>query len=359
MTRRLSPRRSAATATWPGSSFGAGPYAVEWNGSIAGVSAQQWLLAGFARGVSPAIVVAYADGTGDAPVVGGTAGSAFPATSLAVNTSSLGTQPNPTPGNVALAALGNPTGINVWVTGAGGSLTSFVTGGTSGVTVFTDAKVRFVNGNLVLASGSSTHGALSVFSSTTGANLSNAFTLLNVPTWILKSNQTQLLAIPANSGNPLVYSTADGLTWTTTALSVLGSTEVPLDVAWSSNKALWLLATSLHKFYTSPDGVTWTLVGTLTSLSAAITSVAASGSYWMAATYTASGTFPTNLLFSPDGTSWYASQTFLFPGQAGPPVLAGSPTQMAVITAVPTSVDNQTLLYRFSVEAGLPGVVLT
>jgi hypothetical protein len=48
----------------------------------------------------------------------------------------------------------------------------------------------------------------------------------------------------------------------------------------------------------------------------------------------------------------------LVPGQNAIPVLASSPTQIAVITQVPLTTTNQQLIYRFSAEAGL-GVVIT
>ena len=187
---------------------------------------------------------------------------------------------------------------------------------------------------------------------------------LPVAKWILKSDNTQThaLAIPRQAGTPTTYTSLDGVTWVTTSVTgAWGSSDIPVDVAWSPYLGLWMVAVqvggvaSTVKFYKSSDAVSWTIMGSgLTTQ--AVSAITACGTVWIAATYNSSS-FYSHIIVSADGASWYGTQTYLRPTSSSPPVLASSPTQVGLI-AQPTSTGVLNP-YRFTPEFGIPDAVLT
>jgi hypothetical protein len=199
-----------------------------------------------------------------------------------------------------------------------------------------------------------------------GSGVTPLLTGVSATTWILKSNGATCLALAKQVAGttPNIYVSNGGSFSTNSLSSVLAPTETPIDIAWSANKNLWLMAISVSdgqtRFMASLDGVTWVKLG---SVQQNIAAIIASGSYWVAVNSIPAGLGAVNsqILISPDGVppggiSWYMTQTFLFPvGGAQVGQLVASPTQLGLY--VPQSSGFG--LYRFSLEAALPDLPLT
>ena len=335
------------------SASGGGYYRVTWNASSSGPTAQQWVGLGW----SPSTwTVYFEDGTGDAVSSSGAIASATAPIDISINTNVSSA------GNIAVSAINTPGAGQyvVWRTGAGGVIGSFA-GITFSEVGITDCKIRWVAGVLVAAIGSSTGGAASF--NTIGASTTVPLTGVSgstVSTWILESNGSTAIAIPAVSGNVQGYSTVDGLTSSRITMAFIGATDVPVALAWSPSLQIWLLTVSeagsatARSFWTSIDTVNWTFAGSLGNQDG-VAAVTASGAYWVATTYNA-GTGASHVLFSPDGGSWYGSQSFMFPAHLAPPMMCSSPTQTVIAQVAAGGFQYQ---IRYSVEGGTPGVVLT
>jgi hypothetical protein len=324
------------------------PAVVVWDASaVTGANAApfSWLMFAYNSGGGGTVVPISSDGTGDY-----TSYTGFSLTAPPID-----------------ATVDLASGIVMVATNVGGTTLSFAStagtnldtfgGGTStgsqAVSGLSDVRVAAIAGKFILAAGSSTATAATLFYLAAGSAppLTSALTGLTVSKWILKSNGTTVLAIPSIGGASSVYSTTNGTSWTSSALPIGSLT--PLDLAWSEALQLWLLSTNASQFYTSPDGVTWTSTGPSPTLTTGIAwAVAASGRGWAAA-FIASGTSLVRIIYSDDAVRWYGTNTYLNPGGTFVrPALAHSRSQLCAY--FPTATSTPAFPFRFSFEGDNP-----
>jgi hypothetical protein len=183
--------------------------------------------------------------------------------------------------------------------------------------------------------------------------------------WLLKTNGAMAVACPAfwQPASPLIYLSADGITWTGHALPFVTGFATVAGLTWNAVAQIWIAAVqasaSTVAFYSSPDAITWTLVaapswdampppGPSNNQIADLESLG--GSLVVTLGNPTSGG-PSGTVFSPDlGVTWYPSQA-VFPNSDGAAIigirsrLAASPTGLLAIN---------NYYGRFSDLVGLP-----
>jgi hypothetical protein len=328
-----------------------GPYQIVWNDAIVGTAAQQWMLTAFTASGSPTWRVEYTDGTGDGPTATTAVSSQFPVAGLAVN---------PATGDLWATS---------WTTAGGGGLSTwFCVGGnlaawtveavTAAAPGVDDAKIVYQNGHPIVAVGSTTAGSAAILEAS-GTGFITHVSGLSVTSWALRSNGSLCVALPTQTAGatPSIYTSADGVTWTTTSLAaVLATTETPQDLAYSTALGVWLMVVGVtagsFRTMVSADAQHWTSIG-VTHTSGLVSSVAASGAYWVGTIAPAGGT-TWRVVFSPDGITWYRANTAIVPGITNyPATLAVSATALALYSPI-TGNGATALPYRFSHEGDLP-----
>lgn len=334
----------ARSAQPPLASLGNTPYAIAWNDV-----GQFFYFAEFTAGGSPNINIYQAYGQ-DATAPSSSSisiGSNNPATSMAV-----------TSAGVLWVVTTNGSASNAVNVSYGGG--AFIT--PTSVNSPTDFKIAAIGTTIVGAIGSSV--AAGILCEVTTGGLVEYVATLTVQSWALKSNGTYALAVPLQAGPPSVYKTTTGTSWTSSSLSgVIGTSDVPIDIAWSPYLSKWLMAVSVSggnntAFYSSPDGVTWTATGTTLSSSNPFKSLCAIGAIWVGTTYNSS-TYVGQLAHSPDGVSWYASPVFLRPGFANTPVVVSGITTLVSASLIPYATTGEAGVIRFSPSAIVPDVTMS
>ena len=112
------------------------------------------------------------------------------------------------------------------------------------------------------------------------------------------------------------YVTIDTTGTATVRVGAWSTGELPVALAWSDVDQMFMMVTSATpgsgasvstKVYTSPNGVAWTLVSTMTSTAAQMSSLASMGSLWVAVHENVSGGPGDTVLYSTDkGVTWHA-----------------------------------------------------
>jgi len=230
----------------------------------------------------------------------------------------------------------------------------------SGLPSGTDVQITAIGTQLYTAWGSSISGD-ALLAKWGAGGVSQVLTPGYVVTsWALKNNGSIALAVPkvpAAASVALYMNNGSG--WTATSLGpIIGAPQTPADIAWSAALGLWLMVVTTPApasvFYTSPDGVTWTLQGGLSSTDPVV-ALASFGGCWIAATYN-STTHTSKLIYSYDAISWYGTPVAMYAAGASAPKLAVSAAQMALLLSSTSGVASP---FRFSAAAGLPDVALT
>jgi len=136
-------------------------------------------------------------------------------------------------------------------------------------------------------------------------------------TWLLKSNGTQVLAIPSSVSLYTVYQSTDGHTFTSSAGlgSILAAGNTVVGLAWTADAAgpCWVAAVNNGAGSTfwvrSADGVTWTTQLGGISANLVATDMAGCGSLLVCTLADQSSAGPSGQIWSPDGgVTWYNSQ---------------------------------------------------
>jgi hypothetical protein len=173
--------------------------------------------------------------------------------------------------------------------------------------------------------------------------------------WLTATNGTILVAVPQQqtlvSGTSATMTSTNGTTWTLGAVANanVSSGDGASGLSWNSSDNVFMLTFNggvTTKIYTSPDGLTWTYVRTITGH--AIISLASIGSVWVG--YSSTGGPATEVLYSLDkGVTW-AKAPLTLPVDANPPAAT---TYVREIVASPTQflVHNQVASYH-SLGAG-------
>lgn len=329
-----------------------GPYAVCFNDTgfaTDPVAGQNWLL--LVWGASTTVLqVFYGFGDGTPwTQVGGNVTYSQSGTSMCVDSA----------GNIYIAGVSGLTATeaDIYKCAPLGSFASNLV--ISGVSGLSDLQIATLGTALFYAVGSSTASNASVSGGSGGG-----FTALTVSKWIVRSSPTMVLFIPASTAgsNGIAYKATGTATFSSAAIA-LGSTDVPQDLAWSAAWNLWFLvvktSTGGTTIWSSPDGASWTLVKSMTTLPHPTTGIAAVGPHLIAvidATPTGGVGAPSRLLTSSDGgVTWYAEQTGVLekPGMFGvnPNRVIAAPNQIMSVAMVPRSNVTQPYM-RFSAIMG-------
>ena len=239
---------------------------------------------------------------------------------------------------------------------------NFNAGASNTVTACTDYRMVAVGSGIGLsivgAIGSSTSGQAQL-GIVSNIGFTSSLASLTTQGWVLKSNGSNVIAIPVGVSSPLAYQSADGgETWT--SASIGSGTELIIDLCWDAARAQWVLGTipggGVSKFYASPDGATWSPLGTIGG-SSEVVSISAlacvNGNYF---TLYANGT-NFNLAASYDGIKWTTVPVTIYAGTANLPGLVASPSQLVGAPLLKPSTGSPTNV-RFSGLACLGGAIL-
>jgi hypothetical protein len=237
--------------------------------------------------------------------------------------------------------------------------TQSLAGGTS-LTV----EMAGIGSRVVVGVGGSSGPVNGLFTGGTGASFTQAESEPFATDWSVKSNGSLLIALPTECAPTILYTTTDGITFTSRSITSLvpaGATTV--GVAWSPLTALWYLCVQVTsseiKIYSSPDGITWTAVTSATGpdIEAADFEVQSNGMMVTTIdTPVLSLTTAAQFFFSPDfGVSWYPN-TFiapaLFPSNLASSAVGYSRARLASSTTQFLATNSK--YGRFSNVAGLP-----
>jgi hypothetical protein len=322
----------------------AGPYALTFNESFYGASARSWIGASFAAGGTPYWNIYYESGTDQGGWTAGTHQAyGFGPTSI----SGIGVIPST--GQVwtcfgysdVLYHFHNDSGdLATWAGPAYNTFTGIVPGTTT-ITVFND---------LPLAGVYSTTPGGSALCVLTTSGVGPVFQFTASGPILIRTqgvNGTLALAIVqgAAGSSPSVYTTSNGTSWSTTALNPalgLAAGDYIYDVAWNASNNLWLMiinpAGGGFRCATSPDGVTWTAVGS-THTSGSLTCVGASGNAWVSWLDYGSTLF--QMIYTYDGITWQFSNYELNSDSDGVfPFMGQSESQLAAYWFLGTTDAN-------------------
>jgi hypothetical protein len=132
---------------------------------------------------------------------------------------------------------------------------------------------------------------------------------------VLRSNGPLVIACPAfwTPAAPALFTTVDGLTWTSVALPFLTGTKTIAGLTWSAAAGRWYLlvqlTTTTTALYGSPDGATWSIVGTGGPAGVVVADLAVLSNVLVATLQESVGGGPSGLIYSTDnGLTWSFSQ---------------------------------------------------
>jgi hypothetical protein len=135
------------------------------------------------------------------------------------------------------------------------------------------------------------------------------------PRWLLKSNGPLVIACPAffTPATPALFTTVDGLTWTSVPLAFLTGTKTVVGLTWSGAAGVWYLlvqlTTTTTALYSSPDGATWSVVGSGGPAGVLVADLAAYGNSLVATLFESTLGGPSGQIYSTDnGLTWPFSQ---------------------------------------------------
>lgn len=186
----------------------------------------------------------------------------------------------------------------------------------TGWAVFTS---NFIAGNFVIAGWGGVLGTFVQYSTDQGATWHaptfsptsqfstgmNTGSLVSVAGAFAGASRLLLFPVhnPVSARLDYAYST-DGTTWTFATLSTaLGSTETVVSASWDSANAIFVVATTAHIF-TSPDGITWTTLAVSTPMvtgGGSLSCVTCLGGLWLALGGGWQGAYSIDL-----GASWHS-----------------------------------------------------
>lgn len=327
----------AAPANWP-ENFG--PYAMTFYDEPL---FEQWLVIGYNSGPPSSWTVYY--GTGD----GNWTAFAVPVSGGAPSCMTVASD-----GSVWATGFGASTLLHWRLATPGGTFTTITA---TSASTCTDYRAAAIGTTVVAAVGSSTAGGAKLgtilTSGSPGFNANQSGITANE--WALRSNGTQAVAVPAQSGTSIVaYSTTDGVTWS--ANTVATSTDDVMDLAWDDVRDRWMLvsqAGGIAHIYTSPDAVTWTLLATLgngsTENIGPVALACVTGNYFLLLPLGSNF----QLVVSYDGIKWSAVPVVLAGVSGAIPTLARGPGQLAYAPLVNSQAAPVTTATRFSGVAGL------
>lgn len=338
---------------------GAAPFAFCWNNRPPAsneATAQSWLVTGYSGGIT-VYWTAGEDTTWQQ--VGTTLSTPNAATDIDVSTA----------GTVWLAST-DGAHADTWKMAPGAGAFSVV--GTNAITTCTDVQLAQAPAGsgsaMYIAAGSSTPTDARLGSTQDAGSISFGGTY-TATTWILKSNGAYGLAIPAQAAaSPqVIKSNADGSVWTPSAIGIAAA-DVPTDLAWNAVQGLWLLAVNVGggafnptAFWTSPDGVNWTKVQTLSSINR-VQAVGAVGPYFFCADSDLSST-PKMRLFTcrDNAVTWtQTAARVIGTATANTAALRSSPNQLAMAAQLSiTSGSPTNAPLRFSGQWGAGDAVVT
>ena len=323
-----------------------GPYALTWNDSSAGPSAQTWLMGSFVTGMSATAQVLSGTGDGTWTPVGAPVGLGSPPSCICVDSA----------GNIYVSSVFSTTYAAAKCT-PGGTFAAYSSAAVGGLSDFQLAAV----GTTILGGVGSSTSAFALLGVLSGGSFVAHLSGLTAQLWVIRSNGSLVVAA-AQPANQNLYTSSDGVTWTTTALvGLIGAGSTIADVAWSTEKSLWLMVVTVasghNTFYTSVDGVTWVATGASLATTS-IVALAAIGKAWVALSVNNSNGVST-LAYSYDAATWYSALTQLHGNTTDIPKLAASPMQVGALSALPVATTAGDSVYRFSLAWGKPNAVLT
>lgn len=190
-------------------------------------------------------------------------------------------------------------------------------------------------------------------------------------TWLMASNGSNaVLVVPKVANSSLWVGTSSALNSISMTGAGLGTTDVPVAIAWNTSFGAWIMAVSVAggtatAFYASASGTGgWTKLSQISSMrawgvtSGAKTAIGASdmkcvGALMVVRSYDSSA-HASWLAYSADGVNWYPSETILY-GMANANLgLKASDTQLGMVYVGATADQLQ-----FSISAGLPATALS
>ncbi len=213
------------------------------------------------------------------------------------------------------------------------------------------SQVVFNGAHYAFVGGGSTYGVGQIVVSPAGVVTGPVLLPLKSSSSVVAAaSPTQLLVLSGTSANAYNYRSVDLYGRTTNYLVAWGS-DVPVSLAWSATDAQWTLlarasgSTTGTRIWTSPDGILWTLVATLTSTT--LTGLAVSGSMWISTTSAGAVSFSTN-----HGASWHLPNVTPVAAWIGAALASGLPPIGTYAVSTPSG--SQVLLWsRGQVAASL------
>jgi hypothetical protein len=242
----------------------------------------------------------------------------------------------------------------------------------TGSGLFTDVRAIVFGGRIVLAIGSQAPGDSMLTSTadggTTWSDTNIAPIGQGINFWRMAASPTLLMAAPWAQENPQLmglYTSADGISWTTHAVSFAGAQDAIRGVAYDAVRGLFVVAVQTAQnaspassaFFTSPDGVLWTEVGTGPS-GVSVSDIGVVGSCWVCTALDAGDAQGSQLMFSADGgATWRMVQAgFLSNVSSGSHGWYYAPPQLAV-QGGPGLLAFNGAGFRFSKMPGLPAAL--
>jgi hypothetical protein len=332
----------------------AGPHGVVFNDTalaVDPVAGQSWLMLVWTSGHTAIQVFAgWGDQTNAWVQVGGNVAYTTSGTTITVDSG----------GTIYIGGVGGVSSTQADIASCppGGS---FSTLALTGLTTPTDLQLATIGTAVFWGIGSSTGGSAKV-SGTGGGGFSG----LTASNWIVRSNGSMVLFVPAVAqATPTIYKATGTATYTSAAIG-LATTDIPQDLTWSAAWSLWFLVVKTvagaTTVWSSPDGAAWTLVKTLSVLPKPLVGLTAIGPHLIGTLDAPSfGNISRVVTSSDGGLTWAACPTGVPTNSATGPIInrpVAGPAQVFFGQTVGRGSAGSPNM-RFSAIAGRGDVALT